>query len=72
MCIRDSHYVMPYTDSNYGNIFSVWDRLFGTHMNLEPSKIIYGVDTFFEKEENEKINSLLYRPFEKSRAPIKK
>ncbi|MBT4958552.1 MAG: sterol desaturase family protein [Flavobacteriaceae bacterium] len=66
------HYVMPYTDSNYGNIFSVWDRLFGTHMNLEPSKIIYGVDTFFEKEENEKINSLLYRPFEKSRSPLKK
>tara|TARA_B100000953_G_scaffold183019_1_gene150689 strand:- start:11677 stop:12504 length:828 start_codon:yes stop_codon:yes gene_type:complete len=66
------HYVMPYTDSNYGNIFSVWDRLFGTHMNLEPSKIIYGVDTFFEKEENEKINSLLYRPFEKSRSSLKK
>ena len=66
------HYVMPYTDSNYGNIFSVWDRLFGTHMNLEPSKIIYGVDTFFEKEQNEKINSLLYRPFEKSRSSLKK
>ncbi|MBC8297417.1 MAG: sterol desaturase family protein [Pelagibacterales bacterium] len=66
------HYVMPYTDSNYGNIFSVWDRLFGTHMNLKPSKIIYGVDSFFEKEENEKINSLLYRPFEKSRSPLKK
>ena len=58
------HYVMPYTDSNYGNIFSVWDRLFRTHMHLDSSKIIYGVDTFFDKEENEKINSLLYRPFE--------
>ena len=66
------HYVMPYTDSNYGNIFSIWDRLFGTHMNLEPSKIVYGVDTFFDKEENEKINSLLYRPFEKSKSPLKK
>lgn len=66
------HYVMPYTDSNYGNIFSIWDRLFGTHMNLEPSKIVYGVDTFFDKEENEKINSLLYRPFEKSKYPLKK
>ena len=65
------HYVMPYTDSNYGNIFSIWDRLFGTHMNLEPSKIIYGVDTFFDKKENEKINSLLYRPFEKSRSTKK-
>ena len=58
------HYVMPYTDSNYGNIFSVWDRLFRTHMHLDSSKIIYGVDTFFDKKENEKINSLLYRPFE--------
>ena len=66
------HYVMPYTDSNYGNIFSIWDRLFGTQMNLEPSKIIYGIDTFFDKKENEKINSLLYRPFEKSRSTIKK
>jgi len=28
------HYVLPYTDSNYGNIFSVWDRLFGTFKTL--------------------------------------
>ena len=63
------HYVMPYTDSNYGNIFSFWDRLFGTHKHLDPSKIVYGVDTFFDKEKNEKINELLNRPFED---PIKK
>ena len=24
------HYIQPYTDSNYGNIFAFWDRLFGT------------------------------------------
>ena len=24
------HFELPYTDSNYGNIFSIWDRLFGT------------------------------------------
>ena len=46
------HYVMPYTDSNYGNIFSFWDRLFGTFKTLNPS-IIYGVDTFFNEEEME-------------------
>ena len=63
------HYVMPYTDSNYGNIFSFWDRLFGTHKHLDPSKIVYGVDTFFDEEKNEKINELLNRPFED---PIKK
>lgn len=66
------HYVMPYTDSNYGNIFSFWDRLFGTFKTLNPSKIIYGVDTFFNEKENESIKSLLLRPFEESRAPTKK
>ena len=66
------HYVMPYTDSNYGNIFSFWDRLFGTFKSLNPSKIIYGVDTFFNEKENESIKSLLLRPFEESRAPTKK
>ena len=66
------HYVMPYTDSNYGNIFSFWDRLFGTFKFLNPSKIIYGVDTFFNEKENESIKSLLLRPFEESRAPTKK
>ena len=66
------HYVMPYTDSNYGNIFSFWDRLFGTFKSLNPSKIIYGVDTFFNEKENESIKSLLLRPFEESRARTKK
>ncbi|MBL6648116.1 MAG: sterol desaturase family protein [Flavobacteriaceae bacterium] len=66
------HYVMPYTDSNYGNIFSFWDRLFGTFKTLNPSKIIYGVDTFFNEEENRSIKNLLYRPFEKSKAPTNK
>lgn len=61
------HYVMPFTDSNYGNIFSFWDRLFGTFKKLNPSRIIYGVDTFFNKKDNESIKSLLYRPFEKPR-----
>lgn len=38
------HYVRPQTDSNYGNIFSVWDRLFGT-CNYTPVKDLkYGLD----------------------------
>jgi len=66
------HYVLPYTDSNYGNIFSFWDRLFGTFKTLNPSKIIYGVDTFFNEKENESIINLLLRPFEKSKSPTNK
>ena len=40
------HNLLPYTDANFGNIFSIWDRLFGTYMHLDREKIVYGVDTF--------------------------
>lgn len=63
------HYVLPYTDSNYGNIFSVWDRLFGTFMVLDREKIIYGVDTFPDEVANGKIGELLKQPFHKYRKP---
>ncbi|WP_142783781.1 sterol desaturase family protein [Changchengzhania lutea] len=63
------HYTLPYTDSNYGNIFSVWDRLFGTYMKLDPDKIVYGVDVFPDEVENGRIWSLLKQPFQKYRKP---
>ena len=62
------HYVVPYTDSNYGNIFSVWDRLFGTFTTLPKEELIYGVDTHLASEENNKLKNLLKIPFEKSRS----
>ncbi len=63
------HYVLPYTDSNYGNIFSVWDRLFGTFKTLDRDKLIYGVDTHMNPEENNKLVNLLSIPFQKYRSP---
>ena len=63
------HFVLPYTDSNYGNIFSIWDRLFGTYMKLDPDKITYGVDTFPNEKENSSIMGLLKQPFHKYRKP---
>jgi sterol desaturase/sphingolipid hydroxylase (fatty acid hydroxylase superfamily) len=63
------HYVLPYTDSNYGNIFSVWDRLFGTFEALDREKIIYGVDTHMKPEEHNDLKNLLAIPFQKSRSP---
>jgi sterol desaturase/sphingolipid hydroxylase (fatty acid hydroxylase superfamily) len=62
------HYQLPYTDSNYGNIFSIWDRLFGTFMYLQKEDIIYGIDTHMEPEENNKLNNLLKIPFKKLRS----
>lgn len=63
------HYVLPYTDSNYGNIFSVWDRLFGTFKTLDRSQIVYGVDTHMQPQENNKLWNLLSIPFQKYRSP---
>ena len=63
------HYMLPYTDSNYGNIFSIWDRLFGTYMKLDPELIVYGVDTFPDEVANGKIGALLKQPFHKYRKP---
>lgn len=65
------HYMLPYTDSNYGNIFSIWDRFFGTYMKLDREKLIYGVDVFPNKEENGNIKDLLKQPFQKIRKPSK-
>ena len=63
------HHVLPYTDSNYGNIFSIWDRLFGTFMTLDREKIVYGVDTFPDETTNSNIKDLLKQPFHKYRKP---
>ncbi|APY10077.1 sterol desaturase [Seonamhaeicola sp. S2-3] len=63
------HYRLPYTDSNYGNIFSVWDRLFGTFMKLDANKIVYGVDVFPNEKKNTHIGELLKQPFQKYDKP---
>lgn len=63
------HYVLPYTDSNFGNIFSIWDRLLGTYMELDRDKLVYGVDVFPDEVKNGKIGSLLAQPFQKYQRP---
>lgn len=63
------HYVLPYTDSNYGNIFSIWDRLFGTYMYMDREKLIYGVDVFPDEVKNGNVMELLKQPFQKYARP---
>lgn len=63
------HFMLPYTDSNYGNIFSVWDRLFGTFMYLPKEKIVYGIDTYMETQDHNQLDNLLKIPFQKQRSP---
>ena len=63
------HNMLPYTDSNYGNIFSIWDRIFGTYIEFDREKIVFGVDTFPDAEKNASLKELLKQPFAGYRKP---
>ncbi len=57
------HHRQPYSDSNYGNIFSFWDRIFGTYVKVDNEKLVYGVDTYPDAKDVESIGFLLKLPF---------
>lgn len=59
------HWKQPYTDSNYGAVFSIWDRLFGTYKTLDPKEIRYGLDRYYPNEKDEDLVALLKKPFQK-------
>ncbi|MEM7085906.1 MAG: sterol desaturase family protein [Bacteroidota bacterium] len=58
------HFELPWTDSNYGNMFSIWDRMFGTFVYEDLSKIQYGVD-LADHTDDESIAVQLGIPFNK-------
>ena len=62
------HYVLPHTDSNYGNIFSIWDRLFGTFSTIKREDIVYGIDTHMEVDKNNSVINLIKIPFQKAQS----
>lgn len=64
------HYRAPYTDSNFGNIFSFWDRIFKTFKVADNSKLIYGLDTHMDKPEANNLKTLFKAPFLKYRKTI--
>mgnify|MGYP001404402581 CR=1 FL=1 len=66
------HYKQPLTDTNYGNIFAIWDRLFRTFAEVKnPRELVYGIDTHMAAEENDQVGNLMKIPFQPYRAPGK-
>jgi sterol desaturase/sphingolipid hydroxylase (fatty acid hydroxylase superfamily) len=64
------HYTQPLTDTNYGNIFSIWDRIFGTFAYVPDMKTLhYGIDTHVKEEEHSRVGNLLEIPFQPYRPP---
>ncbi len=64
------HYVLPITNTNYGNIFPYWDRLFGTYHEMPGRDIHYGIDTHPEHYEHSRVSNLLRIPFQNYRPPV--
>jgi len=51
------------TDTNYSNIFSIWDRFFGTYTSvIDFHELRYGLDGFDDKRK-QTLRALLRMPF---------
>ncbi len=61
------HYQQPYTDCNYGDVLSIWDRMFGTFKTLDRSAIVFGIDTFQGQDKLKSFAGLAGLPFLKWR-----
>ena len=57
------HLARPQTDSNYGNIFSIWDRIFGTYNYTPIDSIVYGLDVL-DNSQDENLAFQLKIPFD--------
>lgn len=66
------HFEQPFTDKNYGDVLSIWDRFFGTYKTANASELEFGVDTYFDRKENANFVRLLKIPFGKYRQSSKK
>jgi sterol desaturase/sphingolipid hydroxylase (fatty acid hydroxylase superfamily) len=58
------HWKQPYTDTNYGAVFSIWDRILGTFSTLNPKQLRYGLDQYYPNEKDEDFLTLLKKPFQ--------
>ena len=66
------HFRQPYTDSNYGDVLSIWDGLFGTLKRLPANQLCFGVDTLMEEGKANNFKILLCLPFKKMADKSKK
>lgn len=59
------HWQQPYTDSNYGAVLSIWDRILGTFKTLSSTHIRYGLDRYYDNNHDEHFIKLMKHPFGK-------
>ncbi|MGZ3749833.1 MAG: sterol desaturase family protein [Mucilaginibacter sp.] len=59
------HYRLPYTDCNYGDVLSIWDRIFGTFSELDRADTHFGIDTHMDERVTGKFLNIIRIPFQK-------
>lgn len=59
------HFERPWTDRNFGNVLSIWDRIFGTFVYENPKEIKYGLDVL-DDAKDEDIGYQLNLPLNKN------
>lgn len=59
------HFERPLTDTNFANIFSLWDRIFGTYAYSDPQHLKFGLDVL-EDSQDEDIGYQFRIPFDKT------
>jgi sterol desaturase/sphingolipid hydroxylase (fatty acid hydroxylase superfamily) len=57
------HESQPFTDSNYGDVLSIWDRVFGTFRKMNAEAIVFGLDSMPEPAGGATFLRLLGQPF---------
>jgi sterol desaturase/sphingolipid hydroxylase (fatty acid hydroxylase superfamily) len=56
------------TDSNYGSVLSIWDRMFGTlRLRADPDQLELGLNDDQEEREWRTLRGMLWRPFLRTR-----
>ncbi|RZK89711.1 MAG: sterol desaturase family protein [Methylobacterium sp.] len=58
------HRLQPYTDRNFGDVFSLWDRLFGTYAALPREAVVFGLDTHADPAGDDGFVRALAMPFD--------
>ncbi len=59
------HHKMPVTDTNYGNILSIWDQVFGMFYYGDPKEIVFSLD-ITDSSQASNVNYQLKLPFNKN------
>ncbi len=53
------HWQRPGTNCNYGDVFSIWDRVFRTYIDIQTDEVVFGLDSHTDRNPDEALMRLL-------------